>query len=91
MTPLIETRNGIRIEIHNREHLPTHIHAKYGEYEALINIRTGELFKGKLPIKKLRLVQDWLKEGNKRSTVENNFYELNPHLAPSDWTDTKVE
>jgi hypothetical protein len=41
MTPLIENRNGIRIEIHNREHLPVHIHAKYGEYEALINVRTG--------------------------------------------------
>ncbi len=85
MTPLIENRNGIRIEIHNREHLPVHIHAKYGEYEALINVRTGELFKGKLPIRKLKLVQRWLNIGDRRSTIEFNFYELNPQLAPSDW------
>ena len=70
--------------------MPAHIHAKYGEYEALIHIRTSDLFKGSLPIKKLRIVQNWLNEGNRRITVENNFYELNPHLAPAEWNEMRM-
>ncbi|ASS47999.1 MAG: hypothetical protein A3D31_01090 [Candidatus Fluviicola riflensis] len=81
MAPLLENKNGVRIEIYGREHLPVHIHAKYGEYEALVNIRTGEVFEGSLPSKKLRIVQDWLDEGNRRELIEKNFYELNPRLA----------
>lgn len=82
MAPLLENRNGVRIEIYSREHLPAHIHAKYNEYEALVNIRTGEIFRGSLPAKKLRVVQDWLNEENRRELVEKNFYELNPKLTP---------
>jgi len=41
MTPLLENKDGVKIEIYSREHLPVHIHAKYAEYEALVNIRTG--------------------------------------------------
>jgi hypothetical protein len=82
MAPLLENRDGVRIEIYGREHLPVHIHAKYGEYEALVNIRTGEVIEGKLPSRKLRIVQDWLAEGDRRERVEQNFYELNRRLAP---------
>ena len=84
MAPLLENKNGVRIEIYSREHLPVHIHAKYGEYEALVNIRTGEVFEGSLPARKLRVVQEWLSEGNRRELVEKNFYELNPRLAPKE-------
>lgn len=84
MTPLLENKDGIKIEIYSREHLPVHIHVKYAEYEALVNIRSGEVFEGSLPSKKLRIVQDWLNEGDRRKLVEKNFYELNPKLAPKD-------
>jgi len=33
---------------------PPHIHAIYAEYEALIEIRTGNVYSGYLPGKKLR-------------------------------------
>lgn len=81
MAPLLENKNGVKIEVYSRDHLPVHIHA---EYEALINIRTGEVFEGSLPAKKLRFVQDWLSEGDRRKRVEKNFYELNPGLAPKE-------
>lgn len=84
MTPLLENKDGVKIEIYSREHLPVHIHAKYAEYEALVNIRTGEVFEGSLPTKKLRIVQDWLSDGDTRERVEKNFYELNPKLAPKE-------
>lgn len=82
MTPLIENISGIKIEMYSREHLPVHIHVKYGEYEALLNIKTSEVMGGRLPLKKLRIVQDWHAEGDRRERLVNNFYQLNPRLAP---------
>jgi len=82
MAPVVEKREGVDIIIHGREHLPPHVHACYGDDEALVNIRTGELFAGYIPSKKLRIVQQWLAEGDNRQRTEQNFYELNPGLHP---------
>lgn len=41
-----------------REHAPPHFHALYGEYEALIDIRTLEVIKN-LPRRALALVLEW--------------------------------
>jgi hypothetical protein len=41
------------------DHAPPHFHALYGEYEALINIRTLEVIRGKLPRRALTLVLEW--------------------------------
>jgi hypothetical protein len=32
------------------EHAPPHFHAKYGDFEALINIKDFSLMEGKLPV-----------------------------------------
>jgi hypothetical protein len=82
MAPLLIDKDGVSIVIQSREHLPPHVHANYGEEEALVNIRTGEIVEGYLQNKKLRIVQDWLSEGKNREIVEENFYELNPSLRP---------
>jgi hypothetical protein len=82
MAPLLEQREGVSIIVQSREHLPPHVHAQYGDDEALIDIRTGEIFKGEIPAKKLKVVQEWLAEGNNRTIVEENFYELNERLRP---------
>ena len=83
MAPLLVDKEGVSINIHSREHLPAHIHACYADTEALINIRTGEIFEGYIPGKKLKVVQDWLAEATNRAIVEENFYELNPRLKPT--------
>lgn len=44
----------------NTHHNLPHIHAKYAEYEASINIADGEILAGELPRKQLRLVQAWI-------------------------------
>lgn len=88
MAPLLIDKDGVSIVIQSREHLPPHIHAIYGEDEALVNIRTGLIVEGYLSNKKLRVVQDWLSEGKNREIVEENFYELNPSLRP---VEVKVE
>jgi len=46
--------------IDNQQHHSPHIHAKYAEFEAAIDIRDGEILTGQLPRKQLRLVQAWI-------------------------------
>lgn len=57
--PIISILYGIIIRLYlidnTRHHLP-HIHAKYAEFEASINISNGEIIAGELPRKQLRLV-----------------------------------
>ncbi len=62
MVPVIETRNGVKISVHSRKHLPVHIHAKYAAHEAPVNIRTSEVIEGSLPKKKLKTVTEWIEE-----------------------------
>ena len=84
MAPLLADKDGMSIVIHAREHLPAHVHVFYGDDEVLINIRSGEVFKGYIPPKKLKIVQEWLAENN--AIIEENFYELNPRLRHTDNT-----
>lgn len=44
----------------NKKHHRTHIHAQYGEYEAVIAIDDGEVLEGDLPKPKMKLVQAWI-------------------------------
>ena len=41
------------------EHNPPHIHAIYGEYVGVIDIRTLQMIQGDLPNKALKIVQEW--------------------------------
>ena len=61
--PILSMFYGIIIRtylIDNKHHNLPHIHAKYAEFEASINIKDGEILAGKLPRKQLRLVQAWI-------------------------------
>jgi hypothetical protein len=40
------------------DHSPPHFHAKYGEYEITVDIRTG-VVEGKFPKRALRHVLEW--------------------------------
>lgn len=50
----------IRMYYQQAEHQPPHIHAVYGEKEASVSIRTGEMMSGELPPKALSLVKEWI-------------------------------
>ena len=61
--PIISMFYGIIIRLYlidNMHHHLPHIHAKYAEFEASINIDDGEIIAGELPRKQLRLVQAWI-------------------------------
>ena len=57
--PVVSTFYGIIIKMFFRDHNPPHIHAVYGEYNALIDILSLDLIEGDLPPRALKLVQEW--------------------------------
>jgi hypothetical protein len=76
--PRIATFEGIKINIYNGDHLPSHIHAEYGDEEVLLVISTGTIYEGWLPNKQMTKARRWL-EDNKTNAAEV-FKTLNPQL-----------
>ena len=61
--PVISMFYGIIIRLYlidNKQHNLPHIHARYAEFEASLDITDGEILSGELPRKQLRLVQAWI-------------------------------
>ena len=57
--PEISRFLGIIIAMYYNDHAPPHFHAKYGEFEAVLAIDTGEIVEGHVPPRVLGLVQEW--------------------------------
>ena len=57
--PEISRFLGIIIKMFFDDHNPPHFHVEYGEFKAIVEIRTAELREGYLPSKQLKLVQAW--------------------------------
>lgn len=57
--PIISRFFGIIIRMFFNEHAPPHFHAEYGEYRAVIDIRSLTVTEGKLPRRATELVLDW--------------------------------
>ena len=68
--PEISRFLGIVIRMYYREHAPPHFHARYGEYEVVVQIDTG-VVQGRFPRRALRHVLDW--------------HELHRHELFEDW------
>jgi hypothetical protein len=62
---------GIVVSMYSNDHPPPHFHARYGEYEAKIDISTGEIQAGDLPVRALRFIREWV--------------ELHPDELRADW------
>lgn len=67
--PIISRFLGIIISMYWDDHLPSHFHAKYGEYEITVNIETG-VIEGRFPKRALKLVLEWY-ESHKDELMEN--------------------
>jgi len=57
--PTISAFYGILIRMFFNDHLPPHFHARYGEFEATIEIATLNILEGEFPGRALNLVQEW--------------------------------
>ena len=65
--PEVSRFYGISIRFFFRDHPPTHFHAFYGEFEAIIEIGSGRLQKGFLLNTALHLVNTWRHEFRRRN------------------------
>lgn len=57
--PVLSIFYGIVITIYWADHPPPHVHARYGEHEAQIDIVTGALLAGSLPRRARVMVLRW--------------------------------
>lgn len=57
--PTISVFYGIVIQMFWRDHGPPHFHARYGEYEVLVDIRDLSVLRGELPRRAMDLVLEW--------------------------------
>lgn len=57
--PRISEFFGIVIYMHFNDHLPPHLHAEYGEFEAVYTIETLETLRGHLPRRAHGMVVEW--------------------------------
>ncbi len=57
--PILSVFFGIIVRMWHDDHPPPHIHNEYQGFEALVNIRTGEVTDGRLPNKVAAIVKEW--------------------------------
>jgi hypothetical protein len=57
--PTISRFYGIVIRMYFSDHAPPHFHAVYSGDEVVVAIETGEVIRGALPERALRLVREW--------------------------------
>lgn len=57
--PRISYFFGIVIRMFYNEHLPPHFHAEYGDAEAVYEIATLEMMRGRLPRRPHAMVVEW--------------------------------
>lgn len=44
----------------NKQHKLPHVHAKYQEYEVVVEIPEGNVLDGNIPVAKMKLLQAWI-------------------------------
>lgn len=57
--PTISAFYGILIRMFFNDHSPPHFHARYGEFEATIDIASLSVIEGQMPRRALDLVHEW--------------------------------
>ncbi len=57
--PILSIFFGIVIRMWHDDHPPPHIHVEYQGFEALVDIKTGQVSKGRLPAKVAAIVNEW--------------------------------
>lgn len=67
IVPIIDRYLGIIFT--GGEHPPPHIHVRYNEFKASVDLRTGCILAGKLPPRVIKLTRKWLNE-NREATLK---------------------
>lgn len=57
--PTISAFYGNLVRMFHQAHLPPHLYARYGEFEATVDIETLQIVEGELPTRAFSLVREW--------------------------------
>jgi hypothetical protein len=57
--PTISQFLGIAISMHYNDHMPPHLHAKFGDEQAAIALGSWRVLRGSLPRRALGIVREW--------------------------------
>jgi len=76
--PTIARLGSMKVNIYFGEHQPPHVHFLYNEYEVILELRSGKVMVGYLPLKQLKRAKNWLEEN--RIMAQQIFKELNPDI-----------
>jgi hypothetical protein len=89
--PTISMFYGILIRMFFNDHAPPHFHARYGEFEATIDIGTLEIIEGQLPRRALNLVHEWaiIHKGN-CSKTGGSAVTTRPRRKLSRWRERRM-
>ena len=68
--PVLSVFFGMIVRMWHDDHPPPHIHVAYQGFEALVQIDTGQILKGKLPKKVASIISDWC-ETHRVELLEN--------------------
>ncbi len=71
----------IRMFSIDSEHPPKHIHIKYGEFEAVMELENLNIIDGTLPKRAIILVREWAEEHQhelKKMWETQNFHKIKP-------------
>lgn len=79
--PILSTFFGIIVRIFHGDHNPPHIHVEYSEYEAIIDIKSGKIIEGNLPIRAKKLMKEWHKLHSKE--LEKAWDDVKANKIPS--------
>jgi hypothetical protein len=78
--PTISEFYGIVVRMYFNDHAPAHFHARYGEFEATIDIERLEVLEGDLPRRALDLVTDWARVHQQE--LRDNWTRLREKQSP---------
>jgi hypothetical protein len=57
--PILSVFFGIIVRMWHDDHPPPHVHVEYQGFEALVDIRSGDVSEGRLPPKAAAIVKEW--------------------------------
>ena len=58
--PTISVFFGLIIRMYYKDHQPAHIYVQFQDDNAVVDLESGNITEGRLPIRCLRLVQAWI-------------------------------
>lgn len=80
--PEISRFYGIIVRMYTRDHPPPHIHVRYAEHEAMIDIRSAQVLAGELPRRALRLIREWIDLRRHELEADWALAEAGHHVQP---------